>query len=111
VSRRRLVRLAAPAAFLLAATIAVLLVREGLQADDGERPATEATTAQTTTTQTRTTTTTRPSRPRPRTYTVESGDTLDQIALDFDTTVERLLELNPDIEPTALRPGQRLRVP
>jgi LysM repeat protein len=110
VSRRRLVRLAAPAAFLLAATIAVLLVRHGLQADDGDRPATEATTAQTTTTQTRTTTTTRP-RPRQRTYTVESGDTLDQIALDFDTTVERLLELNPDIEPTELRPGQRLRVP
>jgi LysM repeat protein len=111
VSRRRLVRLAAPAAFLLAATIAVLLVRQGLQADDGERPATEATTAQTTATQTRTTTTTRPPRPRQRTYTVQSGDTLDQIALDFDTTVERLLELNPDIEPTELRPGQRLRVP
>ena len=108
MSRRRLVRLAAPAAFLLAATIAVLLVRQGLEADDGERPATESTTAQTTTTQTRLTTTT---RPRQRTYTVESGDTLDQIALNFDTTVERLLELNPDIEPTELRPGQRLRVP
>jgi LysM repeat protein len=110
VSRRRLVRLAAPAAFLLAATIAVLLVRQGLRGDDGERPATPATTAQTMT-QTRTTTTSRPPRPRLRTYTVESGDTLDQIALDFDTTVQRLLELNPDIEPTELRPGQRLRVP
>jgi LysM repeat protein len=110
VSRRRLVRLAAPAAFLLAATIAVLLVRQGLRGDDGERPATTATTAQTMT-QTRTTTTSRPPRPRLRTYTVESGDTLDQIALDFDTTVQRLLELNPDIEPTELRPGQRLRVP
>jgi LysM repeat protein len=109
VSRRRLVRLAAPAAFLLAVTIAVLLVRAGLRADDDEQPDT-ATLARTTTQ--RTTSPPGPPRPpQPRTYTVEEGDTLDQIALDFDTTVERLLELNPDIEPTELRPGQRLRVP
>jgi LysM repeat protein len=109
VTRRRLVRLAAPAAFLLAITIAVLLVRAGLRADDDEQP--EPTTVARTTTQIRTPTATRPSRPRARTYTVEEGDTLDQIALDFDTTVERLLELNPAVEPTELRPGQRIRVP
>jgi Tfp pilus assembly protein FimV len=110
VSKTRLVRLAAPAAFLLAATIAVLLVRAGLRADDDEQrePATvaRATRAQPTTSEGRP-----PRPPEPRTYTVQEGDTLDQIALDFDTTVERLLELNPDIEPTELRPGQRLRVP
>jgi LysM repeat protein len=110
VRRRRLVRLAAPAAFLLAATIAVLLVRAGLRADDDEQPE-PATVARATRAQPTTTETTRPRRPPPRTYTVQEGDTLDQIALDFDTTVERLLELNPDIEPTELRPGQRLRVP
>jgi Tfp pilus assembly protein FimV len=108
VSRHRLVRLAAPAAFLLAVTIAVLLVRAGLHGDDDEQtqPVTLART-------TRAQLTTATGRPRltQRTYTVREGDTLDQIALDFDTTVERLLELNPDIEPTALRPGQRLRVP
>jgi LysM repeat protein len=106
VSRRRLVRLAAPAAFLLAATIAVLFVRAGLREDDDERtqPATVA--------RPTTIVTARPPRPpQPRTYTVKEGDTLDQIALDFNTTVERLLALNPDIEPTELRPGQRLRVP
>jgi LysM repeat protein len=108
VNRRRLVRLAAPAAFLLAVTIAVLLVRAGLRADDDEQP---ATLARTTTQRTTSPTPGPPRPPQPRTYTVQEGDTLDQIALDFDTTVERLLELNPDIEPTALRPGQRLRVP
>lgn len=110
MSRRRLVRLAAPAAFLLAATIAVLLVRAGLRADDDEQPE-PATVARATRAQPTTTDAARPRRPPPRTYTVQEGDTLDQIALDFDTTVERLLELNPDIEPTELRPGQRLRVP
>jgi LysM repeat protein len=108
VSRRRLVRLAAPAAFLLAATIAVLLVRAGLRSD--ERGPQETTTAARTTTA-RATTTRPPSPPQPRTYIVQEGDTLDQIALDHDTTVERLLELNPDVDPTGLRPGQRLRVP
>jgi LysM repeat protein len=106
VTRRRLVRLAAPAAFLLAATIAVLLVRAGLRADDDEQP--EPATAPRTV---RAQPTTASGPGRPRTYTVQEGDTLDRIALDFDTTVGRLLELNPDIEPTELRPGQRLRVP
>jgi LysM repeat protein len=111
VSRSRLARLAAPAAFLLAVTIAVLLVRSGLRADDDDQPE-RATVARTTQTQRTATTTARPPLPpQRRTYTVEEGDTLDQIALDFDTTVERLLELNPDIEPTELRPGQRVRVP
>jgi LysM repeat protein len=111
VSRRRLARLAAPAAFLLAVTIAVLLVRSGLRANDDDQQE-QATVARTTQTpRTATTAGSPPRPPQPRTYTVEEGDTLDQIALDFDTTVERLLELNPDIEPTQLRPGQRLRVP
>ena len=108
--RRRLVRVVAPAAFLLAATIAVLLVRSGLQADDEEQPE-PATVARTATTQVKATTAPRqPRRPR-RTYTVEEGDTLDEIALEQDTTVEELLAANPGVEATELRPGQRLRLP
>ena len=108
--RRRLVRLAAPTAFLLAATIAVLLVRAALRADDEEPPA-PTSVARSTTTQERTTTRTRPRQWPRRTYTVKTGDTLDQIALELDTTVEKLLALNPSVEPTELRPGQRLRAP
>jgi LysM repeat protein len=111
VSRRRLARLAAPAAFLLAATIAVLLVRSALQSDD-DAQTDQVTVTRTTSPQQTTAASTRQRRPpEPRTYTVQEGDTLDQIALDFNTSVERLLELNPDVEPTELRPGQRLRVP
>jgi LysM repeat protein len=107
--KRQLVRVAAPAAFLLAATIAVMLVRSALQADDDDRPE-PATVARTTATEANATA---PRRRPPlrRTYTVQEGDTLDEIALEHDTTVDRLLALNPNVEPTELRPGQRLRVP
>ncbi|MBA3383304.1 MAG: LysM peptidoglycan-binding domain-containing protein [Actinobacteria bacterium] len=49
-------------------------------------------------------------QPTPVFVAVESGGTLDQIALDNDTTVERLLLLNPGLDPTALQVGQRIRV-
>jgi LysM repeat protein len=108
--RRWLVRVAAPAAFLLAATIAVLLVRSAVRGDEEAQP--EPTTAsRTATTQVRATTAQRQPRRSRATYTVREGDTLDEIALEHDTTVEELLALNPGVQPTELRPGQRLRVP
>jgi LysM repeat protein len=45
-----------------------------------------------------------------RFYVIEAGDTLSAIAARFDTTEERLQELNEDIDPLALRPGQRIRI-
>ena len=48
--------------------------------------------------------------PLRRFYTLRSGDTLAQVAAMFDTTVERLLELNPDADPNSLRVGQRIRI-
>jgi LysM repeat protein len=108
VNRRWAVRLAAPAAFLAGVTLALLLVRAGLGEDapttTGEEIAATRTTRPTTGTTPGTT------APRPVFATVEAGDTLDQIALDHDTSVERLLELNPDLDPTGLQIGQRIRV-
>jgi Tfp pilus assembly protein FimV len=108
-----LARLAAPAALLLAATVAVLLVRSAI--DTAEE--------QTRTTATATTATQPapppPPRPRRRTgtgqaeaefYTVQSGDTLATIADQYGTTVEELLLLNPDVDPIELSIGQRIRV-
>ena len=43
-------------------------------------------------------------------YEIEPGDTLAVVADQFDTTVEQLLVLNPDIDPVALTIGQRIRV-
>jgi LysM repeat protein len=93
VDRRTVARVAAPVAFLVAVTIAVLVVRSGLQAD---APAA------------------RPSPAEPRagavTVVVRSGDTLDAIARTNGTTVEAIVRLNPGIDPETLRVGQRVRV-
>lgn len=43
-------------------------------------------------------------RERPVVYRVKRGDTLAQIARRYDTTVERIAELNPDL----IRPGEKL---
>jgi LysM repeat protein len=107
VNRQLATRLAAPAAFLAGITVAVLLVRAGL--NDGETT-TAAQTSIATTTAATTAATQTATRPTPVFVEVESGGTLDQIALDNDTTVEQLLQLNPGLDPTALQVGQRIRV-
>ena len=106
-------RLLAPVAFFAAATALILVVHNSLQARPDERQPRTSPTATTTTgargaggTETRTT---RPARQR-RFHRVQSGDTLESIAARYETSVEELLELNPDIDPLALSPGQRIRV-
>jgi LysM repeat protein len=54
-------------------------------------------------------TTTQP-RPTKTFYTVKVGDTLGGIAETTGVPVERLLELNPDLDPQALVSGQRIRL-
>jgi LysM domain-containing protein len=44
------------------------------------------------------------------TYTVRAGDTLARIAERTGTSVERLQELNPDLDPQAMSAGQRIRL-
>ena len=105
--RREAKRYGAPAAFLLAVTIAVLLVRSGLQSDAA--PTTTTATVRTQTVSTRTTTTPVPVKRR-RFYRLRAGETLSDVAIKYDTTVEQLLALNPGIEPTNLIVGQRVRV-
>ena len=102
----RYTRYVAPAAFLAAITIGVLVVRAGFE--HGRHPATTSTT----TGPARAKTTAAHSRGRPhrRTYTVQSGDTLESIATKTGTTVARLEQLNPGINPTALRIGEKIRV-
>ena len=93
-------RYGAPAAFLLAVTIAILLVRSGLQSDPD---------AATNSVPTLPATTPVPVKRR-RFYRLKTGETLSDVAIKFDTTVEQLLVLNPGIEPTNLIVGQRVRV-
>jgi LysM repeat protein len=110
MNRQVAARLLAPAAFLAGVTIAVVLIRVGLHGQDesATQPRATGTTTAAQTTAPRPPTTT--ATPDPVFVRVEEGGTLDQIAVDNDTTVERLLELNPGIDPTGLRIGQRVRV-
>ena len=93
-------RYGAPAAFLAAVTIAVLLVRSGLHATSTPAPTTVATTTKTT-----------PVGPhRKQFYRLRAGETISDVAVRFNTTVRALLRLNPGIKPNALIVGQRIRV-
>lgn len=46
----------------------------------------------------------------PKSYVVESGDTLTAIAAEFDVSTKRLLRLNPGIDPQALATGTELKI-
>jgi LysM repeat protein len=100
-------RYGAPAAFLAAVTIAVLLVRAGLDTGSSANTTTTRTTRTASTSTVSTATT--PVRRR-RYYRLRQGETISDVAIRFDTTVEQLLALNPGIEPNALNVGQRIRV-
>jgi LysM repeat protein len=54
---------------------------------------------------------TRERAPKRRTYTVKAGDTPSAIAEEAGVSVDDLLAANPDADPTALSPGQKLRLP
>jgi LysM repeat protein len=117
--RRELTRYGAPAAFLVAATIAVLLVKAGLDNSNSATVASPTTTSQTTTQATTTTklvltgtgtATDTTTVAGAEYYVIQSGDTLGGIAAKYNTTVEQLLTLNPNADPNALHPGDRIRV-
>jgi LysM repeat protein len=123
--RKELARYGAPAAFLAAVTIAVILIKSGLSGGSGSTttvglfPTTTRTATTTTATTTKlvlttpqasTATTTETTTPGAEYYAVKSGDTLGSIAQKYGTTVDELMTLNPGIDPTALLIGQKLRV-
>jgi LysM repeat protein len=47
----------------------------------------------------------------PLVHQVQEGETLIDIAAEYDTTVERILALNPDVEPELIQVGQLLLIP
>jgi LysM repeat protein len=105
MDRHRLARYAAPAAFLAAITIGALVVRAGF--DRGKQGSNTPNTAVTVNTKK---THKHALKRHLRTYTVQSGDTLGSIATKERTTVAKLERLNPGIDPTALRVGEKIRV-
>jgi LysM repeat protein len=105
VDRRRITRWAAPVAFLAAITIGALVVRAGLEQGNHHT----RTSASTVTSKTKGHGHRHPKR-RVRMYTVQSGDTFASISAKTGTTVVRLEHLNPGVDPSALRVGEKIRV-
>jgi LysM repeat protein len=102
-------RLIAPLAFFGAATIFIILIQAGLSGGSNDA-ATTKTAGPTVSAATNTLPATQPGPKKKKTYRVKNGDTLESIAAKFNTTVDDLLTLNPDVDPLALSPGQKIRV-
>jgi LysM repeat protein len=106
-------RYVAPAAFLLAATIAILLVRSGLQA--GSPPAMTTTASGAPTQPNKTvsspaTAGTTATASGPRFWTVQAGDTFGVISMKSGVPVATIQQLNPNVKSTSLFIGQKLRL-
>ena len=105
--RRSPARLIAPLALLLCA-VALATVVISSPAVDGDETSGDRTSERTTTGPPAQTD--RQARARRRNYTVKAGDTLGAIAEKTGVSVERLLVLNPELDPQALVAGQRIRL-
>ena len=88
-------RYVAPAAFLLAVTIAVVLIRAGLESGSGS-PSTSTRAVTTHVTK--------------RYYTVRAGDTFAVISSQTGVPVATIARLNPKTSSTSLHIGQRIRL-
>jgi LysM repeat protein len=106
-------RLAAPLAFFFAATVLVILVQRALESDAGGAGTNTTSTEEVDTGPV----TTSPDQPtalpracRKALYLVRSGDTLESIAAKCEVPLSDMLELNPDIDPLTLNPGDRIRI-
>ena len=103
-------RYAAPAAFLLAVTIAVIAVRAGFESGHS----TTTTTVATTTKHAATTPTTTAVKPPPKTVkkftTVQAGDTFSVISARTHVPVATIERLNPNVASTTLHIGEQIRI-
>jgi LysM repeat protein len=102
-------RYLAPAAFLLAATIAVVLIRSGLEAGGGRSAATSGGSSAPRRHVVATTTTTART-PAKRFWVVRAGDTFAVISSKTGVTVATLVRLNPKVHTTSLFIGERIRL-
>ena len=98
------VRYGFPVLALAAVTMIVLLARPALHGGEAARPKMTAPKVEQAQKKPRV------KAARASAYAVRSGDTLASIAEKFGTTVDRLMELNPGADPTALRVGMPIRV-
>jgi LysM repeat protein len=107
-------RFVAPAAFLLAVTIAVVLVHSGIESGGGNGsvtiPAAPSSAPKRVATSTTSTTTAKPAAPTRRFWTVRAGDTFGVISAASGVPVATIEQLNPKASSTSLFIGEKLRL-
>ena len=91
-------RFVAPAAFLLAATIAVVVIQSGLRSGKSSPPPAAASTRVV------------HKRPGHRFWTVRAGDTFAVISSRSGVPMKTIERLNPKVTSTSLFIGERLRL-
>ena len=102
-------RYGAPAAFLLAATIAILLIHAALGGKTTPgRPA--ATTVRSTPVATTTVAAKPKQRPVAGYYVIQRGDSFGAVASRLHLSVQQIEALNPGVSSNSLHVGQRIRV-
>jgi hypothetical protein len=109
-ARPHVARYAAPVAFLLGVTIAVLLIRSGLGGGGGNTTTTTGPVTHPSSTVATTTKRGSSTGPRTRFYTVQTGDTFGSISAKTGTSIADLARLNPGVSSNTLQVGQKLRV-
>ena len=97
-------RLLAPLALILF-TLALVVVVVTSNGGDGDHQSPARRSSAVATTPKRT-----PAVRGPATYTVKTGDTLGAIAQKTGVSVDRIQELNPELDPQALLSGQKIKL-
>ena len=102
-------RLLAPLALIaFAVIVGAMVLGSGVVGDDENDTSTGTSSLPESTD--RTTTSEGKANRQPATYTIEANDTLSGIAAEHGTTVDQLLELNPEIDPQGLVAGQKIKL-
>ena len=108
MARRNPARFLAPIALVAFAFVLYSVVQDGREPAGGNTGAPVGTTA--TATATSKAAKKKKSTKKAKTYTVKSGDTPSGIAEKTGVSLETLQELNPDLDPSTLAPGQRIKL-
>jgi LysM repeat protein len=108
--RRSPARWLAPLALVTCAVAIYAVVNQELLSDDGGAT-TSTKTATTAGKAASTTTTKRKTTKKSKTYVVKAGDSFSVIAAKEGIDVAALQEANPDVDASALHPGQKLKLP
>jgi LysM repeat protein len=106
-------RYVAPAAFLLAVTVAVVLIRAGVESSQDAQsvqPTVPVTTHKVVATTSSTTTTKHPAAAGKQFWTVKAGDTFGVISSQSGVPVATIEQLNPKASSTSLLIGEKIRL-